>query len=126
MSESGEMSEFGYIMELLAKGKVSVSAVGLCLCWRSPLGTQDLRVGCGIGVVPRWGHTSRNRVCALHWRIPAVHNAPWPPFLYVEERGLTELVGGVVREPGRRERMETKRLPCRRARRFGMGDGRGT
>lgn len=28
MSESGEMSEFGYIMELLAKGKVSASAGG--------------------------------------------------------------------------------------------------
>lgn len=50
MSESGEMSEFGYIMELLAKGKVSVSAVGLCP--RSRLGTHDLRVGCGIGAVP--------------------------------------------------------------------------
>lgn len=28
MSETGEMSEFGYIMELLAKGKVSNSAGG--------------------------------------------------------------------------------------------------
>lgn len=66
MSESGEMSEFGYIMELLAKGKVSVSTVGLCL--RSLLGTQDLRVGCGIRTVPCWGGggTSWNRVCAPH------------------------------------------------------------
>lgn len=53
MSEPGEMSEFGYIMELLAKGKVSVSAVGLCP--RSRLGTHDLRVGCSIGAVSCWG-----------------------------------------------------------------------
>lgn len=64
MSESGEMSEFGYIMELLAKGKVSISAVGLCLWPR--LGTQDLRVGCGIGAVLCWGDTSWNPVCAPH------------------------------------------------------------
>lgn len=53
------MSEFGYIMELLAKGKVSVSAVGLCP--RSLLGTQDLRVGCGIGAVPCWGVEGRTQ-----------------------------------------------------------------
>lgn len=58
MSESGEMSEFGYIMELLAKGKVSIFAVGLRP--RSRLGTHDLRVGCGIGAVPCWGDTSWN------------------------------------------------------------------
>lgn len=68
MSESGEMSEFGYIMELLAKGKVSVSAVGLCP--RSRLGTHDLRVGCGIRAVPcwvgGWGTQAGIRVCPPH------------------------------------------------------------
>lgn len=29
MSESGDISEFGYIMELLAKGKVSARARGV-------------------------------------------------------------------------------------------------
>lgn len=84
------MSEFGYIMELLAKGKVSASAVGLRP--RSRPGTHDLRVGCGIGAVPCLGDTAWNPGLRSHQRIPLVHNALCPPFLYVEERVLFELV----------------------------------
>lgn len=38
MSESGEMSEFGYIMELLAKGKVSDGTRGAA-AWAPDSGT---------------------------------------------------------------------------------------
>ncbi|KAM7320265.1 hypothetical protein ACRRTK_020708 [Alexandromys fortis] len=55
MSETGEMSEFGYIMELLAKGKVSNSAGG-CV-WGPGLGTPSMRVSCGIRPVRSWGDT---------------------------------------------------------------------
>lgn len=59
MSESGEMSEFGYIMELLAKGKVSASAGGLGggrLGLGSRLGTQGMRVSFDIRGVRAGGH----------------------------------------------------------------------
>lgn len=91
MSESGEMSEFGYIMELLAKGKVSASPGGLGL--GSRLGTQGMRLSLGIRAVRAGGTRAGSLVCAPHRRIPAVHNAPWLLFLYVEERGLFEPVG---------------------------------
>lgn len=60
MSESGEMSEFGYIMELLAKGKVSASAGGRGLLLGSRLGTHSTRVSSGTRAVPCWGFTGWN------------------------------------------------------------------
>lgn len=82
MSESGEMSEFGYIMELLAKGKVSASASGLRL--RSRLGTHDLRVGCDTAAVPWLGDTGRNPGLRSAPGIPAVHNAQSLPFFMLK------------------------------------------
>lgn len=53
MSESGEMSEFGYIMDLLARGKVSAQARGAA-AW-TPLSGTTWPGSVGIPVIPGRG-----------------------------------------------------------------------
>lgn len=67
MSESGEMSEFAYIMELLARGKVSAMARG-AVAW-IPISDTTWPVSVGIPVIPGRGWDSR--VYALSPGIPA-------------------------------------------------------
>lgn len=57
MSESGEMSEFAYIMELLARGKVSAMARG-AVAW-IPISDTTWPVSVGIPVSPGRGWDSR-------------------------------------------------------------------
>lgn len=59
MSESGEISEFGYIMELLVRGKVSAGKSGAA-AWAPTSGTT-WPVGVGTRVIPGRGLGSRAR-----------------------------------------------------------------
>lgn len=101
------MSEFGYIMELLAKGKVSVSAVGLCP--RSRLGTHDLRVGCDIGAVPCWGDTSWNPGLCYALAHPSCTQCTVAAFSLCRRKG-THGASWRSGAGARRERMGTKGL----------------
>lgn len=67
MSESGEISEFAYIMELLARGTVSAMARG-AVAW-IPISGTTWPVSVGIPVIPGRGWDSR--VYALSRGIPA-------------------------------------------------------
>lgn len=82
MSDSGEMSEFGYIMELLARGKVSGGARGAAAAPPPPSGTTwppavgaPLHSGDGLGSrVPLLSPASRPLQKAKWW-LPFLHCA---------------------------------------------------
>lgn len=87
MSETGEMSEFGYIMELLAKGKVSNSAGG-CV-WGPGLGTPSMRVSCGIRPVRSWGDTDWGSGSALRSGAPQLYTMHCGRLFFMSKKGFS-------------------------------------
>lgn len=85
MSESGEMSEFGYIMELLARGKVSAKAA-----WTPISRTTWLLLSVGIRVIP--GRRLGPRGYALSPGIPAAAECKIAFFSLL--RGISEMSQG--------------------------------
>uniref|UniRef100_A0A5F5Q223 Uncharacterized protein n=1 Tax=Equus caballus TaxID=9796 RepID=A0A5F5Q223_HORSE len=59
MSESGEISEFGYIMELLARGKAS--AMGLAQTREHSQLTSQVRARCPYEIVGKQALTIRTQ-----------------------------------------------------------------
>lgn len=71
MSESEEISEFGYIMELLARGKVSAGARGVA-AWDPTLGaTWPVVVGVPVPSSARGKRGPEPRVRAPSQGVPA-------------------------------------------------------
>lgn len=70
MSESGEISEFGYIMELLARGKVSAGARGVAAWAPSPDTTWPVTVDVRVSSSPRGGRGPETRVRAPIQGVP--------------------------------------------------------
>lgn len=71
MTESGEISEFGYIMELLARGKVSAGARGVAAWAPTPATTWPVTVGVPVPSSARGGRGPEPRVRAPSQGVPA-------------------------------------------------------
>lgn len=83
MSESGEISEFGYIMELLARGKVRAKEA-----W-TPISRTTWPLSVGIRVIP--GRELGFRVYALRPGIPAAAECK---IAFSLLRGISEMSQG--------------------------------
>lgn len=88
MSESGEISEFGYIMELLARGKVSAGKSGAAA--QAPTSGTTWPVAVRAPVIPGRGLGSRVR--ALSPGVPAAAECRVAAFSLL--RGVSEMSQG--------------------------------